>query len=57
MGILIKDMEMPTEYGRCVTIYPDGRVTTEFGAVVIAHAESVPDADLSTPHGIGKEQC
>ena len=41
MGIYI-DMEMPKEYGRCMVIFPDGRVTTEFGSQVIARAISVP---------------
>jgi len=44
MGIYI-DMEMPKEFGRCMVIFPDGRVTTEFGSQVIARAISVP------PHG------
>ena len=44
-GIYIKDIDMPTEYGRCMVIFPDGRVTTEFGSQVIATAVPVP------PHG------
>jgi len=44
MGIYI-NMEMPKEFGRCMVIFPDGRVTTEFGSQVIARAISVP------PHG------
>ena len=46
MAILIKGMEMPKEYGRCMVIFPDGRVTTEFGSQVIATAVPVP------PHGL-----
>lgn len=45
MSILIKGMKMPKDYGRCVVIFPDGRVTTEFGTQVIASAIPVP------PHG------
>ena len=45
MGIYLPNMEMPTEYGRCMVIFPDGRVTTEFGSQVIAKAVPVP------PHG------
>lgn len=45
MAILIEGMEMPKEYGRCMVIFPDGRVTTEFGSQVIATAVPVP------PHG------
>lgn len=45
MGIYLPDMEMPTEYGRCMVIFPDGRVTTEFGSQVIATAVPVQ------PHG------
>ena len=42
MAILIEGMEMPKEYGRCMVIFPDGRVTTEFGSQVIATAVPVP---------------
>lgn len=45
MSILIRGIEMPKEYGRCMVIFPDGRVTTEFGSLVIANAVPVP------PHG------
>ena len=45
MGIYIKGMEMPKDYGRCMVIFPDGRVTTEFGSQIIAKAVYVP------PHG------
>lgn len=45
MGVYIKGMEMPIDYGRCMVIFPDGRVTTEFGSQVIAKAVPVP------PHG------
>lgn len=45
MGIYIEGMDMPTEYGRCMVIFSDGRVTTEFGSQVIANAVPVP------PHG------
>ena len=36
---------MPNDYGRCVVIFPDGRVTTEFGSIIIAKACHV------RPHG------
>jgi len=45
MSILIKGIDMPEKYGRCITIFSDGRVTTEFGAQVIAYAVPIP------PHG------
>ncbi len=45
MSILIRGIEMPKEYGRCMVIFPDGRVTTEFGSQVIATAVPIP------PHG------
>ena len=38
MSIFIKDIDMPTEYGICITILPDGRVTGEFSEMVIGHA-------------------
>lgn len=45
MSILIEGLDMPIEYGRCMVIFPDGRVTTEFGSQVVAKAAPVP------PHG------
>lgn len=42
-GVYIKGIEMPKDYGRCMVIFPDGRVTTEFGTQVIASAIHVPD--------------
>lgn len=38
MSIFIEDINMPTEYGICITIFPDGRVTGEFSEMVIGHA-------------------
>lgn len=43
MGVYIKGVEMPKEYGRCIVIFPDGRVTTEFGSQVIATAVPVQE--------------
>ena len=31
MSILIKGMEMPKEKAICVVIFPDGKVTSQFG--------------------------
>lgn len=45
MSILIQGIDMPIDYGRCMVIFPDGRVTTEFGSTVIGKAVPVP------PHG------
>lgn len=41
MSILIKGLDIPTEYGRCIVIYSDGRVTTEFGSQAIAKAAPI----------------
>lgn len=41
--ILIRGIDMPKEYGRCVVIFPDGRVTTEYGTQVIATAIPFPE--------------
>lgn len=45
MSVLIKGIDMPTEYGICIEIFPDGRVTYEYCHPVIATAIPVP------PHG------
>ena len=47
MGIYIMDLEMPTKYGRCIVIFPDGRVTTEFGSQVIAKAVPIQADELN----------
>ena len=45
MSILIKGMEMPKENAICVVIFPDGKVTSQFGVPHLGTAVPVP------PHG------
>lgn len=42
MSIYIQGMEMP-KYGRCITIWTDGRITTEFGSYTIGNAIFLSD--------------
>ena len=69
MGIYIKSMEMPKENAICVVIFPDGRVTSQFGVPHLGTAVPVPlhgrliDADklrlssgfsTTTEYGLGR---
>lgn len=45
MSVLIKGMEMPKENAICVVIFPDGRMTSQFGVPHLGTAIPVP------PHG------
>lgn len=42
MSILITGMEMPKENAICIMIFPDGRVTSQFGMPHIGTAEPIP---------------
>ena len=45
MSVLIKGLKMPKENAICVVIFPDGRVTSQFGVPHLGTAVPVP------PHG------
>ena len=45
MSILIKGMEMPKKNAICVVIFPNGKVTSQFGVPYLGTAVPVP------PHG------
>lgn len=42
MSILIKGLKMPKENAICVVIFPDGRVTSQFGVPHLGTAFHVP---------------
>lgn len=42
MGVYIKGMEMPKENAICVVIFPDGKVTSQFGVPHLGTAVPVP---------------
>lgn len=45
MSIIIKGLEMPKENAICIVIFPDGKVTSQFGVPHLGTAVPVP------PHG------
>lgn len=42
MSVLIKGLEMPKENAICIVIFPDGKVTSQFGVPHLGTASPVP---------------